>query len=66
MDFCDNVLQGYVSPRRSHRQQSMDNDVADNFLLQVKNFETNYRKSNEKENVSLNLRRLAVPAARIF
>jgi len=44
----------------------MDNDVADNFLLQVKTFESNYGKSNEKENVSPNLRRPAVPAARIF
>jgi len=65
MDLCDNVLQECVSPRRLHRQQSMDND-ADNFLLQVKTFESNYGKSNEKENVSPNLRRPAVPAARIF
>ncbi|KAH0950916.1 hypothetical protein HN011_002475 [Eciton burchellii] len=35
MDLCDNVLQECVSPRRLHRQQSMDNDVADNFLLQA-------------------------------
>lgn len=64
MDLCDNALQQCttMSPRRLRRQPSMESDVADNFLLQVKTFENNYGKSDEKENVSPNLHRPAVPA----
>nr|XP_012221938.1 PREDICTED: uncharacterized protein LOC105671946 [Linepithema humile] len=66
VDFCDNVMQqcATVSPQRLHRQP-MEN-AADSFLLQVKTFESNYGKSDEKENVSPNLHRLAAPAAQIF
>lgn len=64
MDLCDNALQQCttMSPRQLHRQPPMESDVADNFLLQVKTFESNYAKSDEKENVSPNLHRPAVPA----
>ncbi|XP_072756885.1 uncharacterized protein [Anoplolepis gracilipes] len=63
MDLCDNGLQQctIMSPRRLHRQ-SMESDVADSFLLQVKTFESNYGKSDEKENVSPYIYRPAVHA----
>ncbi|XP_029658905.1 uncharacterized protein LOC115232889 isoform X4 [Formica exsecta] len=37
MDLCDNALQQCttMSPRRLHRQPSMESDVADSFLLQA-------------------------------
>lgn len=68
LDLCDNILQqcaSMPSPRRLHRQ-STENDDSDNFLLQVKTFESNYGQCDVKENVSLNLRRPAARATRIF